>query len=131
MKLHHIALCVKDLESMRAFYERCFGAVANDRYHNPKTGLKTYFLTFDGGGRLELMSRPDVTRMPVGAIINRPSAGYAHLAVGAGSRDEVDHVTEWLRRDGYTVVSGPRVTGDGYYESCVLDPEGNLIEIVE
>ena len=126
MKLDHIALYVNDLEATKQFYEKYFGATSNTLYHNPKTGLKTYFLIFADGGRLELMTRPDMKHTDR----ESPVAGYAHLAMGAAGRDEVDRLTERLRRDGYTVVSGPRVTGDGYYESCVLDPEHNQIEIV-
>jgi len=124
MKMDHIALFVEDLEAVKSFYEKYFGAEANNMYHNPKTGLKTYFLTFDGGSRLELMSRPDVTP------VDKGMPGYVHLAMGAGSREEVERLTERLREDGFAVISEPRVTGDGYYESCVLDPEGNKIEIV-
>ena len=96
MKLDHFALYVEDLEGMKSFYEKYFKAGANELYYNPETGLKTYFLTFDGGGRLELMARPDV--VPVGKEM--PSMGYAHLAVGAGGRDEVERVFEIRRRSG-------------------------------
>ncbi len=127
MKLNHIALYVRDLEGMKSFYEAYFGAYANNRYHNPKTGLKTYFLSFEDGGRLEIMTRPGLTaRTKEGA-----GEGYIHLALSAGSREKVDELTAKLRNEGYTVVSGPRTTGDGYYESLVLDPEGNQVEIVE
>ncbi len=127
MKLDHMALYAEDLETMKAFYERYFGARANAQYHNPRTGLRTYFLTFDGGARLEIMARPEVTRQPKAPH----AAGYVHLAFGTGGKEAVDRLTEQLKRDGYTVVSSPRTTGDGYYESCVLDPEGNQVEIVE
>lgn len=126
MRIHHIALYAENLEDMKSFYETYFGAISNALYHNPKTGLKTYFFKLGDGCKLEIMARPDVTRIDKGS----PAAGYAHLALSAGGKAEVNCVTDRLRRDGYTVVSGPRVTGDGYYESCVLDPEGNPIEIV-
>ncbi len=126
IQIDHTALYVSDLEGMRSFYERYFGAQANDRYHNPKTGLTTYFLTLGEGSRLELMTCPGLRhddRQP-------PQAGYAHLALSLGSRDAVDRLTARLLGDGFEVLSYPRVTGDGYYESCVLDPEGNRLELV-
>lgn len=125
MKIHHAALYVKDLERMRVFYETYFGARSNTMYHNPKTGLRTYFLSFEDGARLELMTRPDVS-----ILQDRKSCmGYTHLAYALGSREAVDALTARLREDGYSVLSGPRITGDGYYESCVLDPEGNPVEL--
>ncbi len=125
MQIDHIALCVRDLEAMRDFYIAHFGAVAGELYHNPRTGLRTYFLTFDGGARVELMQRPDA--LPGGAELRE---GWAHLCFALGSREAVDAATEHLQNAGCTVESGPRVTGDGYYESCVLDPEGNRVELM-
>lgn len=125
MKIEHIAIYVKDLESSRNFFQQFFGGISNDGYHNPNTGLRTYFLTFEDGARLELMNRPDMAsneKMPI-------QTGYAHLAFCAGSREKVDELTEKLRNSGYQVINGPRTTGDGYYESCVLDGENNQIEI--
>lgn len=126
MKIDHMAVYVRDLEAAKAFYEKYFGASSGSQYHNPKTGLRTYFLTFEDGGRLELMTRPELTTKE-----KEPNAcGYIHLAFGVSGRDEVDRLTDRFKNDGYIVASEPRVTGDGYYESCVLDPENNLIEIV-
>ena len=127
MRIEHLALYVQDLEGMRAFYEHYFFARAASRYHNPDTGLETYFLSFEGEGRLELMTRPN---LGPGAA-RAPAAGYAHLALSRGSREAVDAWTARLRGDGFSVVSGPRVTGDGYYERCVLDPEGNRIDLTD
>lgn len=127
VRIEHVALYVNDLEGARRFFERFFGAASNGGYHNPRTGLRTYFLTFAGGARLELMTRPDV----VPAEKPEARAGYAHLALSVGSRERVDALTEELRSAGYRVASGPRETGDGYYESCVLDAEGNRIEIAQ
>ena len=123
MRIEHIALTVRDLEAARAFFEQYFQASSNNGYHNPVTGLRTYFLTFDGGARLELMTRP---ALPEGT---EPRIGYAHLAFALGSREAVDALTARLRADGWAVASGPRVTGDGYYESCVAGPEGCLLEL--
>lgn len=124
MKIEHIALYVKDLEKTREFYIKYFDAVSNEMYHNVKTGFKSYFLSFSSGARLEIMNKPDISeKKDVNCF------GYAHFALSVGSKEKVDALTERLKNDGYRIVSGPRVTGDGYYESCVLDSEGNQIEI--
>lgn len=126
MKLEHSAVYVNDLESMKEFYQEYFGAVANEKYHNPKTGLETYFLSFkNGDSRLELMTRPEM--VPQEKALFR--TGLTHLAFSTGSESHVDDLTNSLKVVGYIVISGPRRTGDGYYESCILDPEGNQIEI--
>ena len=125
MRIDHIALCVRDLEAMRDFYAEHFGAAVGKLYHNPRTGLRTYFLSFAGGARVELMQKPDA--LPGGVELRE---GWAHLSFTLGSRGAVDAATERLRAAGCTVESGPRVTGDGYYESCVLDPEGNRVELL-
>ena len=125
MRIDHIALCVRDLEAMRDFYAEHFGATAGKLYHNPRTGLRTYFLSFDGGARVELMQKPGA--LPGNSELRE---GWAHLSFSLGSREAVDATTERLRAAGCAVESGPRVTGDGYYESCVLDPEGNRVELM-
>lgn len=126
MKLEHVALYVSDLERARDFFVDWLGGRSNEGYRNPKTGLRTYFISFDGGARLELMTRPDIPECGG----NRPTqTGYAHVAFSVGSRDRVDQLTHALQEAGFSVVSGPRTTGDGYYESCVLDLEGNQIEL--
>jgi len=127
MKINHIALYTNDLEQMKSFYIKYFNASSNQGYHNPKTGLRTYFLSFQDQTRLELMYRPELNQLNPTPF----QTGYIHLAFSAGSREEVDQLTALLEQDGYTVLSKPRTTGDGYYESCVLDPDGNQIEIVE
>jgi len=127
MKLNHIALYVNDLEKMRSFYETYFNAKANKMYHNPKTGLKTYFLEFEGSGRIEIMTKDNLNS--IAKELN--NVGYIHVAFSVGSKDKVDELTKLLENDGYKVISKPRTTGDGYYESCVIDPEGNQVEIVE
>ena len=125
MKIEHIALYVNDLEGARDFFVKYFGANSNEGYHNTRTDFRSYFLTFEDGARLEIMTKPDLTDS--GDFLNR--YGYAHLAFSVGSREAVDDLTARLKADGYPVYSGPRVTGDGYYESCILGFEGNLIEI--
>ena len=126
MKIDHAALYVRDLEGTRDFFARWLGGAAGPLYHNQATGFRSYFLTFGEGARLELMTRPGL-----GEGGAAPCAGWAHLAFSLGSRAAVDALTERLKADGYTVLSGPRVTGDGYYESCILDREGNQIELTE
>ncbi len=125
MKVEHIALYVRDLEEAREFFTRFFGAEAGGEYHNPRTGLKTCFLSFGDGARIEIMNRPEMEDEEKGLM----RTGYIHLAFSAGSREAVDRLTEELAGAGYEVLSGPRVTGDGYYESCVLGFEDNQIEI--
>ena len=126
MRIDHIALFCKNLEQMRQFFLDHFGAVSNEQYHNPRTGLKTYILTFpDGGARLELMQRPDT----IDTDPSKPNIGFIHVSFAVGSKDAVDDKTMELRDAGYQVTSGPRTTGDGYYESCILGPEGIQIEI--
>lgn len=127
MKIDHIALYVFDLEQAKQFFMRYFNASANEMYHNPRTHLKTYFLTFDNGARLEIMQRPDV----VASQFEPYRQGYIHIAFSVGSKENVDALTHRLEADGYKVLSGPRSTGDGYYESCVQGFEDNLIEITE
>jgi lactoylglutathione lyase len=125
MKIEDIAMYVCDLEEAKDFFMKYFGAVSNKRYHNPKTGFQSYFLSFEDGSRLEIMSKPELTDS--GDLLNR--FGYAHMAFSVGSKEQVDALTMRLKDDGYAVFSGPRTTGDGYYESCILGFEGNLIEI--
>ena len=126
MRIDHIALFCKDLEQMRQFFLDYFEAESNEQYHNPRTGLRTYILTFpDGGARLELMQRPDT----IDADPSKANIGYIHVSFAVGSKEAVDAKTIELRDAGYQVTSGPRTTGDGYYESCILGPEGIQIEI--
>lgn len=125
MRIEHVAMYVNDLEAARDFFTRYLGGIANDGYHNPNTGFRSYFMTFDDGARLELMNKPGVTD----AEKPLERTGYAHIAFSLGGRERVDALTDRLRRDGFEVVSGPRVTGDGYYESCVVGIEGNQIEL--
>ena len=127
MRIEHAALFVNGLEAARDFFVTYLDGRANEGYHNPKTGFRSCFISFDGGARLELMTKPELDDMD--KPLNR--TGYAHMAFSAGCREKVDQLTEKLRSAGYEVISGPRVTGDGYYESCILALEGNQIEITE
>ena len=125
MRIEHIAMYVSDLEAARDFFVKHLGGRSNDGYHNGSTGFRSYFISFDDGARLELMNKPGV------ADTDKSSehTGYAHIAFSVGSREKVDELTEKLRGAGYEVKSGPRITGDGYYESCIAVIEGNIIEI--
>ena len=125
MRIEHNAMYVKDLEKAKDFFIKYFGAVPNEGYHNKNTDFRSYFLSFDEGARLEIMTRPsmdDAEKTPA-------RTGLIHLAFSVGSEEKVDELTARLKADGYEVLSGPRTTGDGYYESCVVGIEGNLIEI--
>lgn len=125
MKIEHIAMYVSDLERAKDFFSIYFGAVSNRGYHNSQTGFRSYFLTFEDGARLEIMNRPECC----GPEKDPHRYGFAHIAFSVGSRKNVDALTKKLQNAGFEVTSGPRTTGDGYYESCILDFEGNLIEI--
>lgn len=125
MKIEHIALYANDLEGARKFFMKYLGAQSNDGYHNPRTNFRSYFLSFDDGARLEIMNKPEMTDLPKDLVCT----GYAHIAFSVGSKEKVDALTAQLKSDGYEIVSGPRTTGDGYYESCIVAIEGNQIEI--
>lgn len=125
MKIEHIAMYVNELESTRDFFVKYLGGVSNGGYHNKTTGFKSYFISFDDGARLEIMNKPSMEN--IAKPVNR--TGYIHIAFSVGSVEEVDRLTRVFREDGYEVLSGPRTTGDGYYESCIVGIEGNQIEI--
>ena len=125
MRIEHIAMYVNELEKTKEFFEKYFNAISNEGYHNKITDFRSYFLSFDDGARLEIMNKPQMMDDEKG--INR--TGFVHIAFSLGSKDAVDVLTEKMRNDGYNVISGPRTTGDGYYESCIIGIEGNQIEI--
>lgn len=125
MTMDHIALYVNNLEGAKDFFVTYFGAVPNKGYHNPKTGFRSYFLSFDSGSSLEIMCKPVMVEQEK----NPDRTGYAHLSFGVGSKEAVDALTLRMKEDGYPVLNGPRTTGDGYYESSLRGFEGNLIEI--
>ncbi|MBR4718634.1 MAG: VOC family protein [Lachnospiraceae bacterium] len=125
MKIEHVAMYVNDLEAARDFFVRYFDGRSNDGYHNKTTDFRSYFVSFDDGTRLEIMNKPkmaDPEKVP-------DHTGYAHFAFSTGSKESVDELTARLEQDGYEVLSAPRTTGDGYYESCIADAEGNRIEL--
>ena len=125
MKIEHVAMYVNDLEAARQFFETYLGGKSNEGYHNKTTDFRSYFISFEDGARLEIMNKPVMNNRDKG--LN--DTGYIHVAFSVGSRKRVDELTEELKDAGYEVVSGPRTTGDGYYESCIVAIEGNLIEI--
>ena len=127
MRIEHVAVWTRDLERLKAFYEKYFQACSGDKYTNQDKNFESYFLEFASGARLELMSMPGVPATKDDKI--RQFSGIIHLAFSTGSREQVDKLTSRLQQDGYTIVDGPRLTGDGYYESVVFDPDGNRIEI--
>ena len=127
MHIEHVAIWTKNLERLRAFYELHFKAQSGEKYVNPNKSFESYFLQFDSGARLELMSMPSIPQSKDDTL--QQFTGIIHLAFSVESEREVDLLTERLERDGYRVVDGPRRTGDGCYESVVFDPDGNRIEI--
>ena len=125
MKIEHVALYVNDLEKARDFFVNYLNGHSNDGYHNKNTDFRSYFISFDDGARLEVMNKPEMADAP--KPLNR--TGYVHIAFSVGSKEAVNELTGRLKDNGYEVVSGPRTTGDGYYESCIVAVEGNQIEI--
>ena len=125
MKIEHIAMYVNDLEAAKEFFIKYFDAVSNEMYHNQRTGFKSYFLSFEDGARLEIMTKEIMKKKK--KTLTR--TGFIHLAFSVGSKEKVDSLTSKMKEDGYEVISGPRTTGDGYYESCIVAVEDNQIEI--
>jgi len=124
MKIEHVAIWVSNLEDMREFYETYFKGKSNQKYHNKEKGFESYFLSFESGMRLEIMSKVGIDEKNSAEML-----GWAHIAFSLGSKEAVDELTTKLATDGYKLVNGPRTTGDGYYESVIKDSEGNLIEL--
>ncbi|MCL1813677.1 MAG: VOC family protein [Treponema sp.] len=126
ISIEHVAIYTLDLERLKYFYQKYFNAKSNEKYQN-KSGFSSYFLTFSSGARIEIMSHTELVNREV---IDKAN-GINHLAFSVGSREEVIAITEKIVNDGYTLLSPPRKTGDGYFESCVSDPDGNRVEITE
>jgi lactoylglutathione lyase len=125
MKINHIAIWTSDLEKMKSFYSKYFDGILSEKYLNEKKGFESYFISFESSSRIELMKN-------AGLIKNKKthdSYGFTHIAFSLGTREKVIELTETLRSAGYVIQSEPRTTGDGYFESCILDPEENIIEI--
>lgn len=127
MRIEHVAMYVNDLEATKDFFVKYFNATSNEGYHNKTTDFRSYFLNFDDGARLEIMNKPQMKDDE--KSLNR--TGFVHIAFSLGSKKAVDELTEKLKNDGYEIISGPRTTGDGYYEICIIGIEGNQIEITE
>ena len=125
MHIEHIAMYVNNLEKAKDFFVKYFNAKSNDGYHNKTTGFRSYFLSFDDGARLEIMNKPQMSDVEK----ELARTGFIHIAFSLGSKEAVDELTGRMKNDGYKVISGPRTTGDGYYESCIVGIEGNQIEI--
>ena len=126
MKIEHVAIWSKDIETLKEFYMEYFDAKVNEGYHNSKTGFISYFLSFNEGSRIEIMNIDGILTKEQ---MTQKYMGYCHLAMSVGSKSEVLRLTQILLDDGYEVVGNPRYTGDGYFESVILDPDGNRIEI--
>ena len=125
MHIAHVGVFVQDLDKIVAFYKRYFDVKVSDLYHNEKTSFSSHILSFDDGAKLEVCSRDDLRDVDRSGY----PCGFQHIAISLGSEQDVDELTERIADDGYDHLDGPRVTGDGYYESVVADPEGNLIEL--
>lgn len=128
MKIDHIAIWAEDIELLRKFYMQYFNMSSNDKYVNPKKNFSSYFLSFDNGGtRIEIMNIPGKD-----APASRGNLkGLAHFAISVGNKETVDDMAKRFKEDGFTILSQPRTTGDGYYECAIADPEGNYLEITE
>jgi lactoylglutathione lyase len=127
MRIDHIAMWVQDLERQKSFYEKFFQPQVGQKYINTQKNFQSYFLNFQSGARLELMQKPEIPANANDVI--RQNSGLIHMAISVGSKERVDQLTTELRESGFSVLDGPRTTGDGYYESVVLDPESNRVEI--
>lgn len=128
MVLEHVAIWTNDLERLKEYYQKHFGGVSNDKYTNEKKGFHSYFLTFQSGARLELMTMANIPANE-NDTVKAQHLGIIHLAFGVDSLEEVDQKAKELESDGYPILSGPRRTGDGYYEFETLDPDHNRIEV--
>ncbi len=128
MFIDHVAIWTKDLEKIKAFYQKYFNFKSNNKYINKDKNFESYFLSFENGARIELMKMPGIPENKNDSI--KQYIGITHIAINVNGRENVNRIMEKLKNDGYEVISLPRETGDGYYESCVLDPEGNRVEIV-
>ena len=128
MTLEHVAIWTDQLEVLKDFYVNYFGGVSNQKYTNSSKQFHSYFLTFNSGARLELMSMPGIPENANDRAIKQHK-GIIHLAFGVNTVTEVDQKAVELKAAGFTILSGPRKTGDGYYEFETLDPDNNRLEV--
>ena len=126
MRIDHIAIWTKDIEVLREFYVNLFGVKGGERYENPSKGYESYFLSFETGARLEIMSRTDIRHKPE----DGPHLGYAHFSISLGSEKQVIDMAKRVEDYGCIIHDGPRTTGDGYFEFATTDPDGNVIEVM-
>lgn len=124
--LSHIAIWTNNIERSRIFYQKYFNGKSNEKYTNPIKGFSSYFITFDNGAAIEIMQRTDVTSPNIGS----ERIGLAHFAFTIGSKNNVNQFIKLLHSEGCTINSAPRTTGDGFYEASILDPDGNIVEII-
>ena len=127
MKIDHVAIWTKDIEKLKSFYVKYFNAKTNNKYTNSKKIFESYFLSFESDTRIEIMQKPEIPDTKNNAY--KQFTGIIHIAFSLGSKVKVDELTEQLKNDNIEILDGPRKTGDGYYETAFLDPEGNRIEI--
>jgi lactoylglutathione lyase len=128
MILEHAAIWTRKLEILREYYIKYYGGLSNEKYTNPNKGFQSYFISFESGARLELMSMATIPENANDTVVKQ-YLGIIHLAFGVQSMAEVDQKAAELVKDGFTILSGPRKTGDGYYEFETLDPDNNRIEV--
>ncbi|MGD1961578.1 MAG: VOC family protein [Fulvivirga sp.] len=128
MIIEHIAIWTKDLEKLKNYYSKYFHGTVNDKYRNHKNGFESYFLTFESGARLELMKMSTVPENK-NDTVTQQHLGIIHFAFGVDTKEEVDHKANKLKAAGFQILSGPRTTGDGYYEFETLDPDNNRVEV--
>jgi len=128
MTLEHVAIWTNNIEALKEYYTKYFNAVSNEKYINPQKKFESYFLSFESGARLELMSRAGIPNN-ANDTIEKQHLGLIHVAFGVASMNEVDAKAQQLQNDGFKILSGPRKTGDGYYEFETLDPDNNRLEV--
>ncbi len=128
MKIHHIALWTNNLEGLKDFYIKYFNCKSNEKYTNQTNSFESYFLEFEGETKIEIMKMPSISE--TNNDKEKQYIGLIHFAISVGNHEKVEQLTKKIREDGYKILFNPRETGDGYYESCILDPDGNRIEII-
>ena len=128
MILEHVAIWTDRLEELKDYYVKYFDGTPNDKYINNKKQFHSYFISFKSGARLEIMAMPNIPDNLNDTVIKQHK-GIIHLAFGVDTMQEVEEKAKQLNNDGFMILSGPRKTGDGYYEFETLDPDGNRLEV--